>query len=663
MDVAAPHGSPRSSVRFNLESEHAREQSKGLGEMEKKTRALERQVRVLLKERENHLDALEEMHRAVQSSNVEAELLREELQVKAAEVEEIREKAKKEALWVVKSEWRTKLDGLARSNTQLLHEVKLREKSLEELQQKLCELSKAEDTGAPLLDRVTLLTAELLRREKIMSEKDAVLYAYEARLERAERGSLSALESQCRAEIRASELSKERDVYLRALKELFSRNEELGKCVEKKVSSSQSKSEVSVHTPELSPELCEKGTGTELRHLEKYESLVSLLQIRLANSEVWMNMKSLLVNWMAFVLKKKITAPQMGKMRHFSSQAFTSLTSEALEGDDKDVSLMDKEEEEETGIRREVEIVEEPNAELKATETASEEQKQETEGEENAQKNEGREVSKVVKALEQHLALEPPEKIYATTKQSSRSNLHVCTSDLDSLSLAKKSSNPVISQGTADPCLAQEEPISSGVSIADKREKKAEVEDAEEALSSAVESLNSLQDGSEASAIIATLLSLHRQGVGVWRRRAFLVEQQMEEWGAKVSTLSGLLQQQMLPYMFGLYEIYTTAMTDKINIFLEENFCLMNCASDKMCGAYERSVMESSFFIMLRYWGKWRLHLEASRLVMLREKATRTVSSMAEQHEQLKAIAQRAMMRIRDFEGPSGRDEGDVAEI
>ncbi|EKF37748.1 hypothetical protein MOQ_002056 [Trypanosoma cruzi marinkellei] len=661
MDVVAPHGSPRSSVRFNLEGERAREQTKSHGEMEKKTRALERQVRVLLKERENHLDALEEMHRAVQRSNAEAELLREELQMKAAEVEEIRQKAKKEALWVVKSEWRNKLDGLARSNTQLLHEVRLRDKSLEELQQKLCELSKAEDTGAPLLDRVTLLTAELLRREKIMSEKDAVLYAYEARLERAERGSLSALESQCRAEIRASELSKERDVYQRALKELFARNEELGESAEQNIFSSQCMSEGSVHTPELAGELCEKGTGTELCQLEKYESLVSLLQIRLANSEVWMNMRSLLVNWMAFVLQKKITAPQMGKMRHFSNQAFTSLSSEAPEGEDKDVSLMDKEEEEETEIRREVEIVEESNEVLKATETASEEQKHETEREENAREDEGREMSKVVKALEQHLALEPLEKIYAMSKQSSRSNLHVGTSDLDSLSLARKSSNPLIPQITADPCLAQDKSISNSVSITDKKEKKEE--DAEEALSSAVESLHSLQDGSEASAIIATLLSLHRQGVGVWRRRALLAEQQMEEWRATVSTLSGLLQQQMLPYLFVLYEMYTTAMTDKINIFLEDNFRLMKCASANRYETYERSVIGSSLFIMLRYWSKWRVHLEVSRLVMLREKATRTVSSMAEQHEQLKAIAQRAMMRIRDFEGPSGRNEGDVAGI
>ncbi|ESL09020.1 hypothetical protein TRSC58_03267 [Trypanosoma rangeli SC58] len=217
MDVVASRAGPRAKKRCALEDKHARESGKNMGEVEKRSGALERQVTVLLNEREDHLDALEEMQLAVQSSQIEVEQLREELRIKVAEVEEVRQRANKEALWLVKSEWRDKLDDLARNNTELFREIKLRDNHIADLQQQMCGFNKEKNKDALLPERITVLTAELLRREKLIAEKDAVFYAYEARLERAERATLSALELQCKMETRVSELLRERAEHQRAI--------------------------------------------------------------------------------------------------------------------------------------------------------------------------------------------------------------------------------------------------------------------------------------------------------------------------------------------------------------------------------------------------------------------------------------------------------------
>ncbi|RNF25933.1 uncharacterized protein Tco025E_01819 [Trypanosoma conorhini] len=628
MDVVAPRAS-----------------GKGAEEAEKRAAALARQLRVLLDEREDHLDALEGMQRAVQTSQVEAERLREELRVKFAQVEEVRRRASKEALWLVKSEWRDKLVELARSNTELLHEVRLRDSRIVELQQQMCEFNKLEEKDASLPERVTVLTAELLRGEKIMSEKDAVLYAYEARLERAERATLSALESQCKLEARCRELLQEQAEHLRAFAALSARNEHLETPLAEEKCGPGVGDGVT-RTSALHTDMCEEATGTDADQSGKRESLVKLLLRRLAANEAEMQLRVRLLMWMSFVLQKRSAGPRKGgRTGPCTSQAPSPSFRDAPETNDGSNCL----EEEVARLRREAKLHEETREQLQFARNELEKQKREHEWKEKANKEREDELSKVIETLLQQLTREPAEIICAKSELSARSNPPSCTSDEAPLSEAKASLSFATLQSVPNASSTQNELIPCCMSTAEKEEK----EHAGEALSSAVESLPSLQDGSEVNAVIATLLSLHQEGLEEWRGRALLAEQRMEKWGATVSTLSLLLQRSILPYLLMLDEMYTTAVSDKMNMLVEEYFCRIEENSASMCEKSEFTTKYSKEFIILKYWSNWRLSMGASRLASLREKAARTVSCMAEQYEQLETITQRAMTRIRALEGAS----------
>ncbi|RNF11317.1 hypothetical protein TraAM80_00953 [Trypanosoma rangeli] len=654
MKVVAPRVGPPAKGRCALEGEHARESGKNMGEVEKRSRALERQLRVLLNEREDHLDALEEMQRAARSSQVEVEQLREELRIKVAEVEEVRQRASKEALWLVKSEWYDKLDDLARNNTELFREVNLRDNHIAELQQQVCEFNKVKNKDASLPEKVTVLTAELLRREKLMGEKDAVLYAYEARLERAERATLSALESQCKVETRVCELLRERVEHLRALTSLSARNEELEACLAKDMPCGSGVSDTVVHVSEQPIDMCEE-TGTDIGQLGKCESLVSLLMFRLAANEAQMQLRSRLLKWVAFALQKKSAELRNSKTGALVFSASSASLRYASEINGSDVCLA---EEEVTMLQREAQPCEETREQLQIARNELKVQREEYEWKERAYKEREDNLLKKIETLLQQRTREPTEKVCAASEQSVRPNSSSCTSAEGPLSEAKVNSNSVTPQSLSDAFLTQNELAPGGMSVTEEEKEKAE-----KALSSAVESLTLLQDKSEINAIITTLLSLHREGLEVWRRKALLAEQRVENWEAAFSTLSVFLQGSILPYVLVLDEMYATAVTDKMNLFAEATCCITGEASTNMYEVRGCALKVSREFIMLKYWGNWRLSLEASRLVRLREKATRTMSSMAEQYEQLGAITQRAMTRIKDLEGSSGDTRTVVAGV
>ncbi|KAH9579766.1 hypothetical protein LSM04_000981 [Trypanosoma melophagium] len=178
-----------------------------------------------------------------------------------------------------------------------------------------------------------------------------------------------------------------------------------------------------------------------------------------------------------------------------------------------------------------------------------------------------------------------------------------------------------------------------------------------EALSDAIESLATLQDGSEAAAIIATLLSLHRQVVETWREKTLVAQKPMDKAEEEKYTLVALFQQSIFMHLQTLQEMYANEVIQKVNDFLENVFGMIGGGpsasaipvSGQETGKFTE--LESKQVFIMKVWGKWRLLVETSRGNKIMEKAKQTISSLVEQHEQLKLITQRAILRIKELEG------------
>ncbi|ESL08842.1 hypothetical protein TRSC58_03449 [Trypanosoma rangeli SC58] len=455
-------------------------------------------------------------------------------------------------------------------------------------------------------------------------------------------------------ETRVSELLRERAEHQRALASLSARSEEREACLAKDMPCGSGVSDRVVYVSEQPIGICEEEMGADIGQLGKCKSLVSLLVLRLAANEAQMQLGSRLLKWVTFALQKKSAELRNSKTGVLAPSASSALLRYASEINGKDVFLA---EEEVTMLRREVQLCEETCEQLQIARNELKVQQQEYEWKEKAYKEREDNLLKKIETLLQQQTREPTERICAASEQWVRSISSSCTSDEGPLSEAKLNSNSVTSQSSSDVFLTQNELAPGGMSATEEEEK------AEEALSSAVESLTLLQDGSEVNAIIATLLSLHREALEVWRREALLAEQRVENRDTVISMLSVFLQRSTFPYLLVLDEMYATAVTDKMNLFVEATCCIAGEAFTNMYEIRGCALKVSREFIMLKYWGNWRLSLEASRLVRLREKATRTVSSMAEQYEQLGAITQRAVMRIKDLEGSSGDTHTVVASV
>ncbi|ORC90751.1 uncharacterized protein TM35_000071750 [Trypanosoma theileri] len=650
--------------------------SKTVGVLEGRVRALQQQLDWMSREREEHLDQLEERERLAAAAHAETTQLREALRLQHAETAELRQVAHSEALRVVKREWHTKFEALARSNAGLLHEVQLRDKHIRVLEDKVRTFEKKGDnTDKKCDDNFIVLTAELLQREKLMGEKDALLHAYEVRLEKVEKRIQSLLESKCETESLLAEVIRERDALVFENKRLSTQKQQLQTYFEGFVS----------HRGRIGESMKYPYRGIYSKDtddnkivsncsIREYQNLVTLLSGHSVANEKRLVVGKMFFWWLLFAYRRKAYLLQKKEQQLLSSEATATMLGEALEKGEACVQWSKM-------------AVAEAHLGREAAEKALDENKKQHEEVEELWTQKEVEMSTIITNLEDQLCgvrqqlhelnkvqgrkkQEQQETIfrmdYEVSKDSLNLTRHSCTSRRHLKQREIKRSHPVTNRETMDKLPSQDEAASSSVEVETEEEEeeiqseesKDEVKMNAEALSDAIDSFSTLQDGSEAASIIGTLLSLHRQEVETWRGKTLVAQKQAEKAEEEKYTLSMHFQRCIFLYLQTLEEMYANEVSQRANDFLET--CLGILGGEKSSdsaihpptqGANEFTEWENKKLFMMKIWSKWRLQVETSRNVKVMEKAMQTVSSLMEQHEQLKLITQRAMLRIKELEG------------
>ncbi|KAH9579957.1 hypothetical protein LSM04_005032 [Trypanosoma melophagium] len=304
-----------------------------VGVLEGRVRALQQRQQWMSREREELLDQLEEKERLAAAAYAETTQLREALRLQYAETAELRLIVHNEALRVVKREWGTKLEALAKSNTELLHEVQLQDKRIRDLEDKIRTVSnKGDGTDKKCADDIIVLTAELLQREKLMSEKDALFHAYELRLEKAEKRTQNLLESKCEIEVRLGELIREADVLVLETKKLFTQKQKPENHIEDIVSVRGATDE-SMRYPYsgVSSTVTDDKKTVSYYSIREYQNLVYLLSEHSVTKEKKLVLGKVFFACSLFSYRRKSCILQKKAQKLLSSEATAAILGEALE--------------------------------------------------------------------------------------------------------------------------------------------------------------------------------------------------------------------------------------------------------------------------------------------------------------------------------------------
>ncbi|KEG14439.1 hypothetical protein DQ04_00471130 [Trypanosoma grayi] len=649
--------SPRKGCRVVIPVEHAhqhhQQQQQGTytKTLKKRMKSLEQQLELMSREREGQLDQLEEMQRMAEAAQMEAVQLKACLCIKVAECEKLTREARKEAIRLVKSEWRSKLDDLASGNVTLFSEIQLRDKQIAELQKGLRAAQNGDDRDGKFLDKITLLTAEVLRHEKLLGEKDAALYSYEARLENAEKALHTALETQCKMESHVNETLKVKEEQQRELVMMAAQNQRLESSLGDSVSPRYAAGNASGQAHEASLTNSKKQRKARLQsyQTEECRHLMDFFLARLTASEEQRKRSERLAAWMAFALWRKTSQLSAKGQQLLSSETTVSILGQALERGKASVQWTQ-------------EVIAETHERRLAAETALEAQRRQHERQQKVWDKRESEMSATITTLK--------EQLHTTREKLAEEQLlyqkHPPQSMLQpSLTMEESNRSTVMTMETHIPPTrrntARESSLHDDNAAASDAGKVGTADDrmtSEAAMSDAMESLAVVQDASEAGAIIATLLSLHRQAVGEWRNRAIASERRAGKADRIAFSLSVLIHQGVLPHLHALIVMCTDGVAEKTKSVLADYSRLVRsttsgdaaAADARTEAAGEVDVSESQLVLMWKSWCKWRVFVEAARVAALKMRATRTISSMAKSHEQLKVIAERAMARVKELE-------------